>query len=309
MDISDYDKFNYDYSTYWKNREYENRAEHHILNKIFANIPSGEWILDIGGSFGRLADTYSDRFKNLIILDYSLNTLQKNYKILKEKYPNIHLIAANAYHLPFSESSVDAALMVRVLHHINEQEKYLTEISKTVRSNGVYIQEFANKIHIKARIKALFKGNLKFFSQHSYQQPTSGSFEGTDKKQSIFLNYHPKYIRKLFKRADFKIVQKYGCSFLRIPFLKEKFSQKKLLKIEILLQRLFSWSNIPPSIFFLAKSTKKSAKKKYYSRIEDLFVCPKCKEELIMKEDEAYCAICGNKYYKKENIWDFRIAG
>jgi len=306
MEISNYDEFGYDYSTYWKERAYENEAEHIVLNKTFQDIPSGNWFLDIGGSYGRLADTYYDRFKHPIILDYSYDTLKNNYSKLKEEYPKLTLIAANAYKLPFAESSLDAALMVRVLHHLNEPDIYFKEISRVLKSGSTYIQEFANKVHIKAKIRALFKGDFKFFSKKPYQQPAIGNFEGTENQQSIFLNYHPKHIKQLFKKNNITISHRHGCSYLRIPWIKERIKTENLLKIEKVLQKLLSWSNISPSIFFTGKSNKPLTTKKRFNSLEDILVCPRCKNSLHFSGDIAICRKCQKKYYKKENIWDFR---
>ena len=307
MEISNYDKFGYDYSTYWKDREYENIAEHAVLDKVFKTVPSGNWFLDIGGSYGRLADTYSKRFKHPIILDYSLETLIHNKEALQKQYSSIILIAANAYRLPFHDSVFDSILMVRVLHHLNEPEIYFKEVGKILKSNGFYIQEFANKMHLKAKFRALSKGNLKFFSKKPYQQPTIGNFEGTRDQSSIFLNYHPKYIRKLFKGSRLKIYKRYGCSYLRIPLLKKKFKITFLVKMESFLQNILSWSNISPSIFLIGKSTKKISKVKRFNSLYDILVCPKCKNPLSFSKNRAHCVKCGKEYLKNNDIWDFRI--
>ena len=60
-DVSDYDKFDYDYSQYWNSRMYEDMAEKHLLHKLFSN-KKGEVFLDIGGSYGRLTSTYYDKY-------------------------------------------------------------------------------------------------------------------------------------------------------------------------------------------------------------------------------------------------------
>lgn len=309
MEISDYDKFKYDYSKYWKNREYENEAEHMLLEKIFSEIPSGNWFLDIGGSYGRLTDTYYKKFKHPIIVDYSHETLIKNKEKIKEQYPNTTLISANAYYLPFADSSLDGALMVRVLHHLNQPETYFKELNRITKSGGSYIQEFANKVHIKAKLRAILKGNFKFFNKTPYQQPNMGNFEGTKEQSSIFLNYHPKFVRELLKKNDFKVLKKYGCSYLRIPYLKNKLGTDKLIKIESLLQNILSWSNIPPSVFFVTKSTKSFESEKRFRTLEQILVCPKCKTSLLFSEkrDKCKCPECGEIFSKKDDIWDFRI--
>jgi len=50
---------------------------------------------------------------------------------LVNKYPGIHLIAANAYKMPFKNNTFDGGLMVRVLHHI-ENPKEKLQIEKIV---------------------------------------------------------------------------------------------------------------------------------------------------------------------------------
>jgi len=129
--VTDYDLFGYDYTNYWKDRRYENESEKMLLSKIFRN-KNGNWFLDIGGSYGRLTSTYYSKYTNPVILDYSLQTLTKNKDILKTKYPNIQLIAANAYKLPFKDNSFDGALMVRVLHHIEKPSTYFKELFRTI---------------------------------------------------------------------------------------------------------------------------------------------------------------------------------
>jgi len=72
--IADYDHSNYDYRTYWRNRDYENEVEHKTLSSL---LPlTGTSLLDIGGSFGRLMDIYAPRFDRTVIYDYSTQKVQ-----------------------------------------------------------------------------------------------------------------------------------------------------------------------------------------------------------------------------------------
>lgn len=305
--VADYDTYDYDYSTYWSKRKYEHEAESLVLKKLLKN-EKGKWFLDVGGSFGRLTDSYYKKYSKSVIADYSLKTLQKNYKELKNKYPNIELIAANAYFLPFKDNVFDGALMVRVLHHIEDPQKCISEIFRTQSDNGIYIQEFANKIHIKASIKALFTLNFSFFNISPYQQPDKHHYEGTKKGSHVlFLNYHPKYIHKILTEAGYIIEKKYGCSFLRINILKKIFKTDFLLFWENIFQNILSFTNFSPSIFIKAVAKKESNKKEDSKRIEDILVCPQCKGELEITSKKAVCRHCKKEYIKKDNIWDFRV--
>lgn len=304
--VSDYDLFDYDYTSYWKSRNYEDQAEKHVFKKIFSS-KKGKWFLDIGGSYGRLASTYYNQYTNPIVLDYSLKTLQRNSNILKKQYPHLELIAANAYHMPFKDNSFDGAIMVRVLHHILEPELYFKEVNRILNNDATYIQEFANKVNIKAVLRAIFHLNMGLLSEDPYQQPTKNNFEGTKNgEQTIFVNFHPSYIKKMLQENQFKVIKKYGCSYLRSQKLKRIFGDKILLLKEYILQFLFANTNFPPSIIFESRA-QKSQPKSISKRIEDVLVCPKCHGSLKFDRDIAYCKSCDTQYEKKENIWDFRV--
>jgi len=306
-DISDYDKLDYDYSTYWEKREYENSAEKHILNKIF-NSKHGNWFLDIGGSYGRLTSTYYNSYNKPVILDYSLKTLQKNREFIKSKYPNVELIAANAYKMPFKNNSFDGGLTVRVLHHIEKPKMYIKEVSRILNDDSTYVQEYANKVHIKAVIRSLLKLNFDIFSEEPYQQPKRGSNEGaTEDEKNIFLNYHPSYIKKLLESQNFTIVKKYGCSFLRSPFIKKLVNENIMMFFEIIMQDMFSWSNISPSIFLECKFSKPKVKNIEYKDLTHILQCPTCKKDLYIDQEKAVCKYCSQEFFKKEDIWDFRV--
>lgn len=304
--ISDYDLFSYDYSQYWIKRRYEDLAEKHLLNKMFKK-KSGDWFIDIGGSYGRLSSTYYMKYTTPVILDYSAKTLRSSYEVLKNKYPNIQLIAANTYKMPLKDNVFDGGLMVRVLHHIENPEQYFKELKRIMKPKATYIQEFANKVHLKAVIRALLEGNFKIFSKEIYKQPSKSITEGTaDNIEGIFLNYHPEYIKGLLRKNGFIEKRKIGCSFFRIPFLKNLFNDQILLFFEEIMQPTFSWANIAPSIFIETETKKKNEKSIKYEKLEDILACPECKGNLKFEEDLAYCKKCKREYKREDNVWDFR---
>ncbi len=307
-DVTDYDLFDYDYSTYWKNRSYENLAEKNILNKIFQN-EKGIWFLDIGGSYGRVTSTYYSRYSNPIILDYSMKTLQKNKENILSRYPNAILIAGNAYKMPFKDNTFDGALMVRVLHHIENVPEYFKAIHRVMANNSVYVQEVPNKVHLKASIKALLQLNFKFFDKTPYEHPLSNAeAEGTGKGlKGIFYNYHPQDIKEKLEKVGFQVKKKYGCSFLRIPFLKLILNEDIMMFFEKIFQKTLSWTNIPPSIFFVSR-TKNEDQKEISHDLNQILQCPSCNSSLQFKfSTEAYCKKCKKKFNKENDIWDFRV--
>lgn len=308
IEVSNYDFFDYDYSQYWKSRQYEDQAEKHLLQGIFKQ-KKGNWFIDIGGSYGRLTSTYYDNYQHPTILDYSLKTLQKNYSIIKKQFPNIELIAANAYHMPFRDNMCDGGLMVRVLHHISEPQRYFKELKRIMHSDSVYVQEFANKVNLKASLRAILRLDSKFFSKEPYQQPTAKNFEGTKAgEEALFLNFHPRYISDLLESENFETKGKYGCSYLRSGFFKKVLGDSKMIRLENMLQPILRTTNIPPSVVFetILKENKDNIVVKT-DTLKDVLICPKCFGDLDFRDTYATCKRCDKRYVKEENIWDFRI--
>lgn len=304
--IANYDTLDYDYRTYWKNREYENEAEHILLNKIF-NEYKGNWFVDIGGSYGRLTNTYYDFFRKPVIIDYSLKTLQKNRDYLLNIYPNLTLIAANAYNLPFRDHSFDGGLMVRVLHHINEPKKYFKEVYRILNDDSVYVQEFANKVHLKASIRSLLKMDFSLFTKEPFQQPDRDNNEGATRNSKVpFLNYHPSWIKEQLNKNKLNVRRKYGCSYLRVPTLKKLLGEDLMIKLEKLLQNTLFWSNISPSIFF-ETNIAKDISNTNFENLNDILVCPSCKGNLDISKGKAVCTKCEKEFSMVNDIWDFRI--
>lgn len=305
MKISNYDQFDYDYSKYWKNRNYEHLSEVYALSKLMKDT-KGKWFMDLGGSYGRHLPTYYDKFENPIIVDYSLNTLINNKERIWKQYPKTKLVAANAYYLPFKNDVFDGSIMIRVLHHIENTNQFFDELVRVLKNQSTHLQEFANKMHIKARIKHLLKLDKSFFNTLPYQQPTHNNFEGTQGVESVFLNFHPTYLRKMLKDKGFKLVTKQGVSYLRIGILKKIFPNVLLISLEKLMQKLFGKSHISPSIFYKL-TLKKDSTKDEYDNFEDILICPKCKSELKFKKEECVCTQCKGRYEKVAGVWDFRV--
>jgi ubiquinone/menaquinone biosynthesis C-methylase UbiE len=308
--ISDYDQFDYDYSRFWQNRNYENQAEKIALKKLTKNI-TGDWFIDIGGSFGRNIPLYYKKFHNCVLMDYSIKALKQARKHLKKDgITNVALVAANVYHLPFKDDSFDGSMMIRVLHHIEKAKEGLGEIIRILRPKGNFILEFPNKIHIKAFFRALFSLNFRFiFSKEPYLQPSRGNKEGVKGDiPGIIYNFHPKFIKKVLRNRDMNLKRKINVSFLRILFLKKLLPIKIMIFFEKVFQLLLSWTNITPSIIYLTqkKSEGGAPKPHMLSSVSDLICCPNCKADLERRGTKLLCSECDTEFNIKGNIYDLR---
>lgn len=308
-DITLYDKYDYDYTSYWKNRSYEHEAEAMAISRIFSSH-AGSWCVDIGGSFGRHVPQYYQRFHNCVIADYSIKALvQAREEMKKRGITNVHVVAANAYHLPFREDVFDAGLMIRVMHHLEKPEEVIEEISRILAPDSVFVLEAANKIHLKSLIRAFltFKWSYPFSTEPV--DVSSGGKEGSGNGESgIMKNYHPKYVKNLLVSHETALRRTLGISFFRIPFLKRVVPHSLLVRAESVFQRLFGWLPFTPSILFEIYSIKEPspASAMKFSSLNDILVCPKCKGPLDHRAGKYKCASCSLNFSKTEGVLDLR---
>lgn len=244
--IADYDQSGYDYTKYWIGRQYEDKLEHELLEQW---LPiRGDHLIDLGGGFGRFMSTYLPRFKQATLLDYSQANLEvATQGAVQLGYSNLKTIRGSVYQIPVPNQSFDAAIMIRVLHHLEEPEQAFSEIHRLLKPDGILIIEMANKTNLKAILRATAHRNYKFAQDLN---PLLISTNPAAKEAGIFLNYHPEHIKKLLTQTGFVIEKARSISNLRIPILKKFLPTATLVHIDHLLQPLFTAQQWGPSLWF-----------------------------------------------------------
>jgi len=307
---SDYES--YDYREFWENdkRLYEDHSERIALRKLMAGVPREDKIIfDIGCGYGRLFNEYKD-FGKIVLIDYSLNNLKnartRIKKFLKgspEKLSSVYFIASDAANLPIKSGCADVVLTVRMIHHLENPEKYFSEVARILKDNGIYILEFANKRN--------FKNILKFLAGRIKTSPFS--MEPLKVGETI-LNFHPGYIFKLLKERNFCKKKLISVSNLRVSLLKKFPGTKMLIFLERIYQSLFSFIPLGPSIFikYVLKKpgygpdyVKNSAERK--RNLEDILVCASCgKSSFAFEGNEIKCRNCGRIYRIEDGIYNLK---
>lgn len=242
-----YDDPSYDYEKYWRQRGYESKAEEIALKKLLKLIPQKRKLIDIGGGFGRLAELYAKMFQKCLLVDPS-EKLLKTAKTKLAKYKNIRFKKGESQQLPASQSQFDVALMIRVSHHLSHLEKPLQEAHRVLKPGGFLILEFANKMHLKSILRAIFRGKLNYLLSHI---PANISTQ----KDVLFLNYHPTHVKSLLLSNGFVVNKTLSVSNFRNPVFKKIIPQSLLLRLESWFQSLFAPLHLGPSIFILAQKT------------------------------------------------------
>jgi len=142
---SDYE--NYDYREFWEDnkRAYEDASERIALGKLFKPEKKSGAIIDIGCGFGRLFKEYKD-FDNIIMMDYSMNNLMNTKKTVLDYFKQdnaeldkVHFIAADAANIPFKNDTFDTAISVRIVHHLNNPRKFISETGRILKNRGYFI--------------------------------------------------------------------------------------------------------------------------------------------------------------------------
>ncbi|MGC2191921.1 MAG: class I SAM-dependent methyltransferase, partial [Candidatus Dormiibacterota bacterium] len=195
QEIVDYDS-GFDYCAFWGNRDYEQWVEARTLRRLLPRLGQAEWFADFGGGYGRNAGHYRAVAEHVILVDYSVTQLTRAAEWLAPEIAagRVHLIRADLGRLPLIDSAVDAAMIVRVLHHMTEVEPCLMEMGRTVGRR--WLVDVPIKHHALARLRGVRRG-------------TSGQLRGpepivTGSTDYPFYTFQLAAIRECLRRAGFR---------------------------------------------------------------------------------------------------------
>lgn len=242
----------YDYQKYWEGRDYDLWSEREALVRLLNRVGNGavDILLDAGAGFGRNARLYAGIFKRAILLDPSYKEIGQA-RVLLSEYSNLEYQIGTAEKLPFPDNTFDCILCVRVLHHLENPKPAIGEFSRTLKPGGFLILEVANKMNFKARITALFKGNLQ---EVENQEPVDKRSQQGKLRQTIaFVNHNPELIRGFLLENGFKIQEVLSVSNFRSPFSRIKTLSAVFLFLDRILYYPLAKIWFGPSIVFLAQ--------------------------------------------------------
>lgn len=241
-----YDDTEFTYNEYWAGREYEHHSEVKALEKLLGNKKLNA-VADVGGGYGRLTRWLAGHSQKVYLVEPSakMRTLAKTHL---KKYSQVVIRPGSAQDTNLPSASVDAAIMVRVMHHIPQPTAAIVEIKRILKPHGYLVLEFANSAHFLAILKSIFSGKpilLTSVERRSPENVAAGTIP--------FVNHHPISIQKLLKRQNLKVVQILSVSNFRHNIFKKLIPLKSLVGLESYLQEKFSGLYFGPSIFILAQ--------------------------------------------------------
>lgn len=288
--IIDYESSDYQ-TTFWDqgDRAYEDQAEAVALRRLLP--PSGELLLEIGAGAGRNTPRYAG-FDRLVLLDYSRSQLEQARRRLGDSHRYI-FVAADVYRLPFVAGVFDAATMIRVLHHIVDPQRALSQIRETLAPGGIFILEYANK------------HNLKAILRYALRQQTWNPFDLEPVEFApLNFDFHPDSIRQWLVGQRFSVERQLTVSHFRLGVLKRRLPLKFLVALDALAQLTGNWWQLSPSVFVRARAVGDT----HIAAQGDLFKCPACENaQLTGTGTGMLCSKCGQLWPIEGGIYDFRV--
>ena len=277
-------------------REYEDRAEAIALKRMLPTPAGagGTLMLELGAGAGRNTPRYTG-FERIVLLDYSTTQLAQAQEKLGCSGKYIY-VAADIYRLPFRDRQFDAATMIRTLHHMADAPKALRQVRNVLRSNAVFILEFANKLN--------FKSILRYLTGRQKWSPFT-----LEPVEFVKLNFdfHPRAIRGWLGELGFSIEKTLTVSHFRLGLLKRIVPARLLAALDGLFQPTGKYWQFTPSVFVKAKIKDDTQFNEASLNVIELFKCPDCEgEKLEEKTNYLHCPICESNWAVKDGIYDFR---
>jgi SAM-dependent methyltransferase len=293
--VCDYEGSDYQQS-FWEQggREYEDRAEAIALKRMLPTSGTLRVMLELGAGAGRNTLRYAG-FERIVLLDYSTTQLIQAQEKLGRSNKFVY-VAADIYRLPFRDRQFDAATMIRALHHMADAPKALRQIRNVLRSNAVFILEYANKLNLKSILRYLM-GRQKW---------SPFSLEPVEFVKLNF-DFHPKAIRAWLGELGFSIEKTLTVSHFRLGLLKRIVPAGLLAALDGLFQPTGRFFQFTPSVFVKAKVKDQVQDNEISMNVIDLFKCPDCEgEKLEDMNDHVHCPVCESNWAVRDGIYDFR---
>jgi len=288
--VCDYEESSYR-TDFWEGqgREYEDLAERRALGHLLP--PRGSRLLDIGAGFGRLSEFYAG-YEQAVLLDYSTSLLREARARLGAGPDRIY-VAANFYAMPFAPGSFDAAMMVRVIHHVEDVPALLGEVSRVLAGSGTLVLEHASKRHLKAILRYLLR-------RQDWNPFEPEPYEFVE----MNFDFHPTWMRRQLAEAMFHVKHTRTVSHFRLALLKRLVPAGALAALDGLCQPTGDWWQLTPSVFLQAQAGGPP------SEVGDelVFRCPACGHVgLESPADACLCPACGRRWPIEDGIYNFKL--
>jgi len=287
-------------------------VEARALRRLLPRLGHVDWFADFGGGFGRNAIHYPSIAEHVILTDYSVTQLNRAADRLGPELQagRVHLIRADLGRLPLVDSAVQAAMVIRVLHHMTNARRCLIEMCRTVGSR--WLVDVPIKHHGLAWLRSARTGNV---GQLLTPEPVV-----TGTTEYPFYTFQLAAIRQCLRSAGFRTHAAASVNNFRrwdrvLPQNVVGGLRPAIHALDLAAQRLGrGWWG--PSQFLLATRSRTQTAR-LAPIVEDLpdhlaglarrTRCPGCHADLKWSDAEARCGSCGRSYPRRGGFWDFTL--
>jgi len=297
----DYDANGYDYREYWQGREYEQWAEERALQRLIPKLGFARWFADFGGAYGRNAPHYLGRSEHAVILDYSATNLANAAKLHERHVATgkLTLVRCDLNAIPFRDSAFDAAMVVRVLHHLLEADPALAEMSRTI--SGRWLVDVPIKHHVLGLVRGVRTGTLARIRD---AEPLI-----TGESDEKYANFQLAAVRHRLQHLGWQVQLAASVNNFRrwdyvLPKQTVDLARPLVQQMELAAQFVGrGWWG--PSQFVLADRGAAGTPLPVGTSLAERLRCPACHGPLDLTGEGAACASCEVTYPHRDGYWDF----
>jgi SAM-dependent methyltransferase len=234
---------------------------------------------------------FYDRFEQVILLDYSSSLLRQAQERLGQGDHMVY-VAASFYDMPFVAGAFDTAMMVRVIHHVEDVPALLGQVGQILADDGMFVLEFASKRHLKSILRYAFR-------QQDWSPFDLTPYEFVE----MNFDFHPDWMRQRLVEAMFHVKRTLTVSHFRQPGLKKLVPARALAALDSLCQPTGDWWQLTPSVFLQCGIERASGS----TPTEQLFRCPACGSNDLQAAPEALrCEQCQRRWPIRDGIHNFK---
>ena len=275
-------------------REYEDAVERIALQRLLP--PQGGRIAEIGAGFGRLADLYLG-YDQIVLFDYSRTLLADAVRKWGHDQRFV-FVAGNLYQMPLADGTLDALVMVRVMHHLADVPAALARLQPLLHQRSTAVLEYANKRNLKAVLRWLTR-----------RQPWSPFDPAPLEFVAMNFDFHPGWMAAKLNNAGLRVDERFGASHFRLRALKRRLPAHMLARLDSHLFRIGGKFPLAPSIFVRATTPDAAERPQCEASPAQLFRCPACAAHPLaaMGPTQLQCPACARQYGQTDRIWDFKL--
>ena len=229
---------------FWATRAYEDECDRIAIRALLPR--SGDRLIEVGAGFGRLAGEYS-AYDRVVLLDSSAVHVDAALESVGGD-ARFDVILGDATALPYPDGHFDGAVCVRVLHHFADPEPVIAELGRVVAPGGLLVLEYANKRNLKSIAR-------RMLGRQSWSPFAPGAVE----YKRLHYDHAPIDVRRSLRRAGFEIERMRAASLFRVPVLARRLPPRTLARLEGLLQEPLGSITPGPSVFLLARRSRRPA--------------------------------------------------